>query len=184
MKLQDLCLVHFANIYCHYKFGAILCCIVMSRWMVFLEILCSLCEFWIYYEVSGSLLLVLGLCSGALDLFSHRNISSVFQYNSCISQSDWSPFFNKQGALPFENACRSVIFAWCSGCVSWGYASLRRNGFVQVCLFQLGEGLGVMHSKDWVATGIVIHLARRLWFSLHPSKQDGLLGTCSMLTSF
>jgi hypothetical protein len=28
-----------------------------------------------------------------------------------------------------------------------------------------------MHSKDWVATRIVIHLARRLWFSLHPSKQ-------------
>jgi hypothetical protein len=41
-----------------------------------------------------------------------------------------------------------------------------------------------MHSKDLVATRIVIHLARRLWFSLHPSKQDGLLGTCSMLTSF
>ncbi len=118
------------------------------------------------------------------DLFSHRNISSVFQYKSCISQFQWSYFFNEQGVLPFENACKSIIFAWCLGGVYWGYASLCKNGYVHICLFKLGERLGVMHNKDWVTIKIIIHLAKRLWFSLHLSKQDGLLSTCNMLISF
>jgi hypothetical protein len=58
------------------------------------------------------------MLKATLDLFSHRNIFSVFQYNGCISQLHWSYFFNEQGAFPFENACMSIIFAWCLGCVS------------------------------------------------------------------
>jgi hypothetical protein len=46
--------------------------------MVFLEILCSSCEFWIYYEVSGSLLLVLGLCSGPHLTYFHIEIYPMF----------------------------------------------------------------------------------------------------------